>query len=180
MSTDAISRARERFQREAERVRRQVHEAGSETERIRDEARTETADSPNHAADQIAEIRARLDRDLTTLEARLPPRDVLTTRARTVGGAAVGGVGGLTALGLVLKRRGKRRSHERDLRVQAAEIARFLPGAADPDVSDDGGSKRAGGWRRLLRLGGLIAAGAVAGVAAYRRSSGDTGEGSPD
>jgi hypothetical protein len=164
---DAIDRARDRFRREADRVRAQVKDAEAEAQRVEEATKVDAAGNADEAARQVGEIRARLDQDLTALEARLPPRHVLATQVRVVGGAAAAGVALLTVAGLVLRRRSEARAHERDLRIQAAEIARFLPGAVDPDA-DDGSGGEGGRSKAILGLLGLLAAGAAAGYAALR------------
>ena len=131
--SDAIARARQRFQREADRLRDQVRTAGDEARRVQRTTEVPAARSADEAAQQVAEIRSRLDDDLVALEARLAPRDLLLAQARWIGGLAVAAVALLAIAGVLVRRRRERRAHERDLRIQAAEIARFLPGASEQD-----------------------------------------------
>lgn len=130
---------------------------------------------------RVADIRARLDRDLTSLESRLAPREVLVSEAQKVGGAALAAVVGLTALATWLRRRRTRRVHDRRLRVQAAEIARVLPdllaeaatsstsNAAGPEPGGNGSGRSSRGRGRLLTLVVVALAGAVAGFVAVSR-----------
>lgn len=129
--SDAIARARQRFQREADRLRDQVRAAEDEARRVQRSTEVPAANSADEAAQQVAEIRSRLDDDLAALEARLPPRDLLLAKARWIGGLAVAAIALLAVAGILVRRRRERRAREHDLRIQAAEIARFLPGVSE-------------------------------------------------
>lgn len=123
------------------------------------------------AARQARAIRGRLDQDLRALEARLPPPDTLQAQARTYGAAAAGGVAGLGALVIGLRRRSAARAQEQEARRQAEALARALPDAA-LQVRQEHVTSRAG------RLGLLVAVAAL-GVALWTRFAGSGGSDDP-
>jgi hypothetical protein len=121
------------------------------------------AEDPEQARRQLAELRAGLDHDLSTLKTRVPDPQQLSAEARTKAMAVGGGVAVVTVATLVLKRRATKRRRAEELRAQAKALARELArvqraaDAAVEDLPDD----RSGGRGRWLVLVGL-AAGAAA------------------
>lgn len=100
------------------------------------------AGSVGEAVEQATQLRRNIDRDLDALQSKLPPKDELTEKAKTYGGAAVGvlAVAGAAILGL--KQRGERKRVEREAKAHAAAIARYLPQAAgEPRDEDEGGHR---------------------------------------
>jgi hypothetical protein len=88
------------------------------------------ADNADEAVQQAQEIRARVDQDLRTLEARLPDPQTVQARAKMIGGAVVGGVATLGAVTMVVKRRSARSAEEKEAQRQAQALAAALPDAA--------------------------------------------------
>lgn len=119
------------------------------------------ARSADEAAQQARAIRERIDRDLRSLESRLPPPATLQAQVKTYGGAAAAGLATLGAGALALRRRAATRAEEKAVREQAEALARALPAAA-LQVRQEHVTSRAG------RLGLVVALGALA-VAVWSR-----------
>jgi hypothetical protein len=88
------------------------------------------AENADEAVRQAQEIRARVDQDLRTLEARLPDPGTVQAQAKVIGGAVVGGVATIGAVTLVLKRRSAKGAAEKEAQRQAQALAAALPDAA--------------------------------------------------
>jgi ElaB/YqjD/DUF883 family membrane-anchored ribosome-binding protein len=126
------------------------------------------AGSVGEAASQAVDLRRAIERDLDALQRRLPPGDEVAEKAKTAGGAVLGVVGAAAAATVAGKQRSKRKRLEREARVHAAAIARYLPGASAEPVT----AARRGGGRGTLALLALVGA-AVAAVIVSRRQGGD-------
>jgi hypothetical protein len=132
------------------------------------------ADSVDEAADQAADLRKAIDRDLDALQAKLPPQDVVMEKARTYGGIALAVVALLGAAGIAFKQRGERKKLEREAKAHAAAIARYLPQAAgEPrELVEEKGSKAP-----VLILVGIAAA---IGFSVYKQQQGAATDEEPD
>lgn len=168
-ATRRVRRTEQQLKDKVHAARRQVDEVQRQVDELKHLSEPTPADSAEEAATQASDLREALDRDLAALQAKLPPTEVLTERAKAVGGVAlaVAGVVGAAAIGL--RQRGARKKVEREARAHAAAIARYLPFALDEPIdppSQRGGSRTA----LLLTLVGAAAAAAV--VVARTRSGG--------
>jgi hypothetical protein len=88
------------------------------------------AENADEAVRQAQEIRARVDQDLRTLEARLPDPGTVQAQAKVIGGAVAGGVATIGAVTLILKRRSAKDAAEKEAQRQAQALAAALPDAA--------------------------------------------------
>ena len=120
-----------------------------------------------HAEQQVTDLRTRLQHDLVTLRDRVPDKDDLVARGRSAGLAVAGGLAALTIGVLGLKRRGRRRSHERRLSEQARALAVELARIDRDEVEEDLTEEEAGGRGGRRALLALLAAGA--GIAVWAR-----------
>lgn len=122
-----------------------------------DQTTPRPAADADEAVRQARDIRAQVDQDLRALEARLPDPSTVQARAKTIGGAVAGGVSGLGALVLILKRRSAKNAEEEATRKQAAALAAALPDAAlelrQEHVTVSGKAGRAGLVLALVALG---------------------------
>jgi hypothetical protein len=166
---DAAGRIKRQVEDGAEKAQREFEAAKADLEAKRRAAEGPPAEDADQAADQVRDIRARLDQDLDALEARIPPRDTLIAQAKTVGGAAVAGVAVVAVLLAWLSRRSEERELEEEAERAARAIARHLPDAwaeverrrevaAEEILEDDGGL----GTGRKLTIVALLVAAAVA------------------
>jgi hypothetical protein len=118
------------------------------------------AETADEAVQQAQAIRARVDQDLRTLEARLPDPQTVQARAKTIGGAVVGGVATLGAVTLVIRRRSARSAEEKETQRQAQALAAALPDAAlqvhQEKVTISGQAGRLGLLVALVALGVAI------------------------
>jgi hypothetical protein len=126
---DAAGRIKQQVEEGANKAQREFEAAKADLDAKRRAAEGPPAEDPDQAAEQLRDIRARLDQDLDALEARVPPRDTLVAQAKTVGGAAAAGVAVMAAIGAMLKRRGQKKEADEEAERQAAAIARHLPDA---------------------------------------------------
>ena len=132
-----------------------------------DQAQPQPAKDADEAVQQVRAIRGRIDEDLRTLEARMPPPETLTAQVKTYGGAAAAGLATLGAGALVLRRRSAAAAEQKQARRQAEALARALPDAA-LQIRQEQVSSKAG------RLGLLVALAALA-VAVWSRFAGSSG-----
>jgi hypothetical protein len=128
------------------------------------------AEDADQAAEQVRDIRARLDQDLDALEARIPPRDTLVAQAKTIGGAAVAGVAVVAALTAWMRSAARRRSSRRRPSAPLARSPATCPTrgprssvaassrAIEEHLDEDGGL----GTGRKLTIVALLVAAAVA------------------
>jgi hypothetical protein len=178
---------------EIERAQQTVEEVKAEVAKASAELAGGPADDPEQAAQQVADLRARLDRDLQTLRSRVPDPKELGARAKRQALVVGGAIAAVVAAVLLLRRRGTRRRHERSVeeqataiaselvRLQADRLSRASVSSAPADdaverivdevVDEDEGGGRTG---RLLLLAGLAAGVGVA-LATRRRSTDDGG-----
>jgi hypothetical protein len=126
---DAAERIKRQVEDGAEKAQREFEAAKADLEAKRRAAEGPPAEDADQAAEQVREIRARLDQDLDALEARIPPRDTLVAQAKTIGGAVVAAVAVLAALGAWMRKRGERQELEEEADRAARAIARHLPDA---------------------------------------------------
>jgi hypothetical protein len=166
---DAAGRIKRQVEDGAEKAQREFEAAKADLEAKRRAAEGPPAEDADQAAQQVRDIRARLDQDLDALEARIPPRDTLVAQAKTVGGAAVAGVAVVAALLAWLRSRGEEKELEEEAERAARAIARHLPdawaeverrreAAAEELLEEDGGL----GTGRKLTIVALLVAAAVA------------------
>jgi hypothetical protein len=117
----------------AERVKRQVEDGAAKAQREFEAAKADLdakrraaegppAEDADQAAQQVRDIRAKLEQDLDALEARIPPRDTLIAQAKTIGGAAVAGVALVAAFLAWMRKRGE----EQELEEEAERAARAI------------------------------------------------------
>jgi DNA repair exonuclease SbcCD ATPase subunit len=173
---EAADRLKRQVEQGAEKAQQQLEAAKADLEAKRRAAEGPPAEDADHAAQQVRDIRARLDQDLQALEARLPPRDTLVAQAKTVGGAAAAGVAVVAALGAWMKQRGAKKELEQEAERAARAIARHLPDAiaeverrraraeVEAELAEDDGF----GLGRLLAIVALLGA-AVGAVLAQRK-----------
>jgi hypothetical protein len=176
---------------EIERAQQTVEEVKAEVAKASADLAGGPASDPEQAAQQVADLRARLDRDLQTLRGRVPDPREIGERAKRTAIAVGGGIAALVAAIVLLKRRGATRRHEKAveeqasaiaselLRLQADRLARANVSSAAVDevvervvdevVDEDEGRGRTG---RLLLLAGLAAGVGVA-LATRRRPTDD-------
>jgi hypothetical protein len=126
---DAAGRIKRQVEDGAGKAQREFEAAKADLEAKRRAAEGPPAEDADQAAEQVRSIRARLDQDLDTLEARIPPRDTLVAEAKTVGGAAVASVAVVAAVGIWMKKRGEEKELEEEAERAARAIARHLPEA---------------------------------------------------
>jgi hypothetical protein len=161
---DAAGRIKRQVEEGAEKAQREFEAAKADLEAKRRAAEGPPAEDADQAAQQVRDIRARLDQDLDALEARIPPRDTLIAEAKTIGGAAVAGVAVVGAFGIWMKKRGEEKELEEEAERAARAIARHLPDAwaeverrreaAVEEPEDDG----LGTGRKLTIVALLVAA----------------------
>jgi hypothetical protein len=165
---------------EIDRAQRTVEEVKAEFARASEELAGGPAETPEEAARQVADLRARLDWDLQTLRGRIPDPREIGEQAKRTALAVAGGVGALVGVVVLLRKRGEKRRHERAVeesaRAIAAELIRLQAdrlhrasvsaGAVDDTVGrivdevveeDAASERRTGRW--LLVLGVLAGAG---------------------
>jgi ElaB/YqjD/DUF883 family membrane-anchored ribosome-binding protein len=158
---------KEKVRRTEEQVRHQVEEVQRTVGEIKGLSEPTPADSADEAKEQAADLRRAIDRDLDTLQAKLPPGEELQERAKTIGGAVLGVVAVAAAVFVRQKQRKERKRIDREAKAHAAAISRYLPEAADrPRPEEKDGGK--GAWVLLAVL-----AGAVAAAVATQRRGGD-------
>jgi hypothetical protein len=166
---DAAGRIKRQVEDGAEKAQREFEAAKADLEAKRRAAEGPPAEDADQAAEQVRDIRARLDQDLDALEARIPPRDTLVAQAKTIGGAAIAGVAVVAALMLWLSKRSEEKELEEEAERAARAIARHLPDAwaeverrraiaAEEVLEDDEGL----GTGRKLTIVALLVAAAVA------------------
>lgn len=166
---DAAGRIKRQVEEGAQKAQRELDAAKADLEAKRQAAEGPPAEDADQAAEQVRDIRARLDQDLDALEARVPPRDTLIAQAKTVGGAAVAGVAVMAAIGAWLKKRGEAKALDEEAERTAQAIARHLPDAWAEverrreaawleEIDGDGGA----GTGRTITILALLAAAAVA------------------
>jgi hypothetical protein len=159
------------------KAQREFEAAKADLDAKRRAAEGPPAEDSEQAAEQVRDIRARLDQDLQALEARIPPTDTLVAQAKTIGGAAVAGVAVVAALGVWTKKRGEQKELEQEAERAARAIAEHLPAAwaeverrrAREAMAEEVAEADEGfGVGRLLAIIALLAA-AVAAVVTQRR-----------
>jgi hypothetical protein len=166
---DAGKRVKRQVEEGAEKAQREFEAAKADLDAKRRAAEGPPAEDADQAAEQVREIRARLDQDLDALEARIPPRDTLVAQAKTIGGAVAAALAVVAALGAWMKRRGAEKDLEQEAERAARAIARHLPDAwaeverrrdlvLVEEEEDDGGL----GTGRKLTILALLVAAAVA------------------
>jgi glutathione S-transferase len=167
---DAAGRIKRQVEDGAEKAQREFEAAKADLEAKRRAAEGPPAEDADEAAQQVRDIRTRLDQDLDALEARIPPRDTLVAQAKTIGGAAVAGVAVVAALTTWLSKRGEEKELEEEAERAARAIARHLPdawaeverrrelAAIEEHLDEDGGF----GTGRKLTIVALLVAAAVA------------------
>jgi hypothetical protein len=167
---DAAGRIKRQVEDGAEKAQREFEAAKADLEAKRRAAEGPPAEDADEAAQQVRDIRTRLDQDLDALEARIPPRDTLVAQAKTIGGAAVAGVAVVAALTTWLSKRGEEKELEEEAERAARAIARHLPdawaeverrrelAAIEEQLDEDGGL----GTGRKLTIVALLVAAAVA------------------
>jgi hypothetical protein len=172
---DAAERVKRQVEEGADKAQREFEAAKADLDAKRRAAEGPPAEDADQAAEQVREIRARLDQDLDALQARIPPRDTLVAQAKTIGGAVAAALAVVAALGAWLKRRGEEKDLEEEAERAARAIARHLPDAwaeverrrelVVVEEDEDGGL---GTGRKLTILALLVAAG----VAVYTQLQG--------
>jgi hypothetical protein len=162
---DAAERVKRQVEEGAEKAQREFEAAKADLDAKRRAAEGPPAEDADQAADQVREIRARLDQDLDALQARIPPRDTLVAQAKTIGGAVAAALAVVAALGAYMKRRSERRDLEEEAERAARAIARHLPDAwaeverrRDLVVVEDQQDDGLGTGRKLTILALLVAA----------------------
>jgi hypothetical protein len=126
---DAAGRVKRQVEEGAEKAQREFEAAKADLEAKRRAAEGPPAEDADQAAEQVREIRARLEQDLDALEARIPPRDTLMAKAKTIGGAVVAAVAVLAVIGAWRKKRGEKQELEEEAERAARAIALHLPDA---------------------------------------------------
>jgi hypothetical protein len=126
---DAAGRIKRQVEQGAEKAQHEFEAAKADLDAKRRTAEGPPAEDADQAAEQVRDIRMRLDQDLDALEARVPPRDTLVAQAKTIGGAAVAGVAVVAAIGTWLRKRSEERELEEEAERAARAIARHLPDA---------------------------------------------------
>lgn len=139
---------------EVEKAKQTVEEVGKELSAASDERRGGPATSVEDAEQKAATLRAGIERDVATLQARLPDRDDLTDRLRTTAIAVGGTIAGVGATAFLFGRHRASKARERQLQAQAEALAAVLARAERVGVpaDDEDGD---GGWLTwaLLLLG---------------------------
>ncbi|GGI09269.1 hypothetical protein [Egicoccus halophilus] len=160
---DAAQRVKRQVQDGVAKAQHEFEAAKAEAQRVNERAQLPPAEDADDALRQVRELRESIDRDLATLEARVPPRDTLIGQARAVGGAAVGGLGLIGAISTLQQQRKQKKKFEREADRMARAVASHLPAAVaevSPPVRprvvepDDGGG---GGLGRKLAIVVLLA-----------------------
>ncbi|MFA9446971.1 hypothetical protein [Egicoccus sp. AB-alg6-2] len=164
---DAAQRVKQQVKEGVAKAQHEFEAAKSEAKRVNERAKLPPAEDADQAAQQVRDLRARMDRDIATLEARIPPRDTVLGQARAVGGAVVGGLALLGTVATLRQQRKEKKAFEEEADKVARAIARHLP-AAVAEVSppirprvievDDGG----GHTGRTLAILALLASAAFA------------------
>ena len=147
---------------EFDRTKTTMQDAKRDVSEAIDKKRGGPPEDADDAERKLAELRSGIDRDITSLRARIPDTDEMANNAKVAG---IVGVGGLAVVGLVItmaKRRGATKHRDEAIRVQAIALARELArvdarGLVE-DEAEDGGSRRR--WW-IAFLGILAAVGAV-------------------
>ncbi|MEX2504397.1 MAG: hypothetical protein WD378_06070 [Egicoccus sp.] len=170
---DAKDRVKQQVQDAAAKAQREFESAKAEAKAVQAKAQTPPAKDADEAAQQVRDLRARLDQDLAALEARIPPRDSLLGQAKAVGGAVVGGIGLLGVLSTLREKRKEKKEFEDEADKVARAIARHLP-AAVADLSsppavllDDEGDEDDDEGRSILRIIAVLGLLASAGYAVW-------------
>jgi hypothetical protein len=166
-ASDAAGRIKRQVEEGAEKAQHEFEAAKADLEAKRRAAEGPPAEDADQAAQQVRDIRARLDQDLDALEARIPPRDTLIAEAKTIGGAAVAGVAVVGAFGIWMKKRGEEKELEEEAERAARAIARHLPDAwAEVERRRDGAVEEPEddglGTGRKLTIVALLVAAALA------------------
>lgn len=174
---DAAKRIKSQVQDGIAKAQRELEAAKQEAKRVNERAQTPPAEDADHALRQVRELRARLDRDLASLENRIPPRDTVVGQARAVGGAVVGGLALVGTLATLQQKRKEKKEFEDEADRVARAIARHLPAAVAevsppvrPRVVEDDGGGVAG---RTLAVLALLASAAFAVWTQVRKRSTD-------
>lgn len=147
---------------ELERAKETVQEAKRDVSAAIDQKRGGPAADVDDAERKLAALRSDIDRDITSLRARIPDTDEVANNAKVAG---IVGVGGLAVVGVVItlaKRRGAAKHRDEAIRVQAIALARELARVdaqrlVEEDAEDGGNRRR---WW-VAFLGILAAVGAV-------------------
>lgn len=161
--SDAMDRARQAVEEELEHARGTANELKTTMQVAVEHVSGPPAEDPEQARRQLAELRAGLDHDLSTLKTRAPDPKELSAEVRTKAMIAGGGVAVVGVTALLLKRRAAKRRRAEELHAQAKALARELARvqrAADA-VADDLPEQRSRGRGRWLVLLGLAAGAAT-------------------
>jgi hypothetical protein len=165
---DAAERLKRQVEDGAEKAQRELDAAKADLDAKRRAAEGPPAEDADQAAQQVRDIRARLDQDLDALEARIPPRDTLLAQAKTIGGAVVAALAVVAAIGAWMRKRSDEAELEQEAERAARAIARHLPDALaeverrreQPDEDDEDGDGLGTG-RKLAIVALLLAAAAA-------------------